>query len=76
MYVNLSKKFITETILSYLHQFIKGRRIKVALWHIIKAIVYRLKSGTQWRELPIRQFLETLQLAGIQCIIITTNGQN
>nr|WP_291726531.1 transposase [Bernardetia sp.] len=56
MYVNLSKKIITENILPYLEQFSKGRRIKVALWRIIKAIVYRLKSSCQWRELPMKQF--------------------
>lgn len=56
MYVNLSKKTITENILPYLTQFKKGRKPKVALWRIVKAIIYRLKTGTQWRELPIKQF--------------------
>ncbi|WP_338812825.1 IS5 family transposase [Bernardetia sp. Wsw4-3y2] len=63
MYVNLSKKFITENILPYLHQFTKGRRIKVALWRIIQAIVYRLKSGSQWRELPMKQFFGNLSIS-------------
>ncbi|WP_375563226.1 transposase [Bernardetia sp. OM2101] len=58
MFVNLSKKFIIENILPYLKHFSKGRRIKAALWRIVKAIVYRLKSGCQWRELPIKAFFK------------------
>ncbi len=53
MYVNLSKKFITKNLLPYLSQTHLGRRLKVPLWRIVKAIIYRLKSGCQWREIPI-----------------------
>lgn len=56
MYVNLSKKFITENLLPHLSQSNLGRKTKVPLWRIIKAIIYRLKSGCQWRELPISAF--------------------
>lgn len=28
------------------------RKPKVKIWRIIKAIIYRLKTGTQWRALP------------------------
>ncbi|NQZ79353.1 MAG: transposase, partial [Ekhidna sp.] len=34
----------------------KKRKTKVPLWRIIKAIIYRLKTGCQWRELPIAAF--------------------
>jgi len=53
MYVNLFKKFITKSLLPYLSQTNLGRKLKVPLWCIIKAIIYRLKTGCQWRELPI-----------------------
>ncbi len=33
-----------------------GRRCKVKYWRIIKAIIYKLKSGVQWRNLPMVQF--------------------
>ncbi|WP_076774351.1 transposase [Bernardetia litoralis] len=63
MYVNLSKKTITENILPYLPQFKKGRKPKVALWRIVKAIIYRLKTGSQWRELPIKQFFDRISIS-------------
>jgi len=56
MYVKLSKKFITQNLLPYLSQSKLGRKPKVALWRIVKAIIYRLKSGCQWRELPVAIF--------------------
>ena len=56
MYTNLPKKFITKNLLPYLSKTNLGRKLKVPLWRIIKAIIYRLKTGCQWRELPIRSF--------------------
>ena len=56
MYVNLSEKFITKNLLPYLSQTNLGRKLKVPLWRTIKAIIYRLKSGCQWREIPISFF--------------------
>ncbi|WP_367613655.1 transposase [Saprospira grandis] len=34
-----------------------GSKTKAPLWQIVKAIIYRLKTGCQWRELPIQSFL-------------------
>lgn len=56
MYVNLPKKFITKNLLPHLSQTNLGRKPKVQLWRIVKAIIYRLKSGCQWREIPIKAF--------------------
>lgn len=56
MYVNLSKKFITKNLLPHLSQTNLGRKTKIPLWKIVKAIIYRLKTGCQWRELPIPLF--------------------
>ncbi len=56
MYVKLSKKFITKNLLPHLSQSNLGRKLKVPLWRIVKMIIYRLKSGCQWRELPIAAF--------------------
>jgi transposase len=56
MYVKLSKKFITKNLLPHLSQTNLGRPLKVPLWRIIKAIIFRLKTGCQWRELPIDAF--------------------
>ena len=56
MYVKLSKKYITKNLLPHLSQSNFGRRLKVPLWRIIKIIIFRLKTGCQWRELPIAAF--------------------
>lgn len=56
MYVKISKKFITNHLLIYLLPSPLGRKTKVPLWRIVKAIIYRLKTGCQWRELPMKQF--------------------
>ena len=56
MYVNLSKKFITRNLLIHLNQSTLGRPLQIPLWRIVKAIIYRLKSGCQWRELPMAVF--------------------
>ena len=56
MYVNLPKKFITQNLLIHLSHSHLGRPPKIPLWRIVKAIIYRLKSGCQWRELPMSVF--------------------
>lgn len=57
MYVNLPKKYITQNLLPYLKNYKRGRKPKIKLWRIVRAIIYRLKSGCQWRELPLRSLL-------------------
>jgi len=56
MYVNLPKKFITKNLIPHLSQSRYGRKPKVPLWRIVRAIIHKLKTGTQWRELPMKQF--------------------
>lgn len=58
MYVNLSKKIITTYFSDYITSNGLGRKPKVELWRVIKAIIYRLKTGCQWRELPLKNFFE------------------
>lgn len=62
MYVNLSKKFITKNLLPHLSQSNLGRKTKVPLWRIVKAIIYRLKTGCQWRELPVSAFCSRISI--------------
>lgn len=54
--VKLSKKLINEKLVPYLSKGKRGPKCKFGLWRIIQAILYKLKSGTQWRELPLREF--------------------
>ena len=63
MYVKLSKKFITKNLLPHLSQSHLGRKTKVSLWRIIKAIIYRLKTGCQWRELPVSFFCSNILIS-------------
>lgn len=63
MYVKLSKKFITKNLLPHLSQSKLGRKTKVPMWRIIKAIIYRLKSGCQWREIPIGAFCSRILIS-------------
>lgn len=52
----VSKKFITNKILPLFSGEWTNRSTKVPIWRVIKAIVYRLKTGCQWRNLPMRIF--------------------
>lgn len=56
MYVKLTKKFITTNLMPYLNTNNLGRKPKVKLWKMVKAIIHRLKTGIQWRELPLREY--------------------
>jgi transposase len=36
----------------------RGFKTKTSLYQIVEVIFYRLKTGCQWRELPIKQFID------------------
>jgi len=50
----LDKNIIKNEILPYLKV---GTGMELDLLEIVEAIFYRLKTGCQWRELPIKQFI-------------------
>ena len=52
----MTKSKISKFFVQYLHKSRTGRKISVPTWKIIKAILYKLKTGVQWRHLPLRQF--------------------
>ena len=55
----LSKDTIEKEILIHLRQSKKGPKMElVHLVGIVQLIFHRLKTGTQWRELPVQQYLE------------------
>lgn len=47
---------ISKYFVKYLPEYQTGRKIKVKLWRIVKTILYKLKTGIQWENLPMRQF--------------------
>jgi transposase len=52
----LSKDIIKEQILPHLSGGKRGTKCKVDYCQIVRAIFYKLKTGSQWRELPIYEF--------------------
>lgn len=54
----LSKDMIERWILPHLSQGKRGPEPQVELADIVQAILYRLKTGCQWRMLPLKAFFE------------------
>jgi hypothetical protein len=52
----MTKAKINEYFVHYLPKHERGRKIKVERWRIVKAILYKLKTGIQWSNLPMREF--------------------
>jgi transposase len=52
----LGKDKIEQWIVPHLSKGSRGTKVGVELWRIVAAILYRLKSGCQWRMLPVEQF--------------------
>ena len=50
----LDKDIIKNEILPYLTV---GKGLELDLLEVVQAIFYRLKTGCQWRELPVKQFI-------------------
>ena len=52
----MTKAKINEYFVQFLPIHEKGRKIKAPRWRFVKAILYKLKTGIQWCNLPMRQF--------------------
>lgn len=53
--IKLTKKIINRELVPHLSKGKRGPSCKVGLWRIVRAILKRLKTGVQWRELPMRE---------------------
>ena len=53
----LSKEMIRQWILPALTFSAHGRPLVVKPVELVEVILYKLKSGSQWRLLPVKQFL-------------------
>ena len=51
--LNLTKRQINQNLVPHLSKGKRGPACKVGLWRIVRAILYRMKTGVQWRELPM-----------------------
>lgn len=54
----VDKSTIEQWILPHLSKGKRGFKTKIALYQIVEVIFYRLKTGYQWREVPIKQFIK------------------
>ena len=53
----LGKSIINKEILPYLSIKKRGKIYREAgLWRVVESIIYKLKTGTQWRFLPLAEF--------------------
>lgn len=52
--LKLTKRQINQKLVPHISKGKRGPKCKVGLWRIVRAILYRLKTGTQWRELPLK----------------------
>lgn len=52
--LKLTKRQINQKLVPHLSKGKRGPDCKVGLWRIVRAIMYRLKTGAQWRQLPIK----------------------
>lgn len=54
----LDTNLIITEILPYLSVGNIGKALEIDLLSIVKAIFHRLKTGCQWRQLPVKQFID------------------
>ena len=54
----LSKDKIELLMVPYSSERSRVSEVRVALWRIVLVILYRLKTGCQWRMLPLEVFFE------------------
>jgi len=59
----LDKGTIDELIVPYLSKGKRGFKSKIPMFQVVEAIFYRLKTGCQWRELPLKQFTDTVEMS-------------
>ncbi|MFV0346926.1 MAG: transposase [Bacteroidales bacterium] len=53
------QKYYKKDICPYLSFGKSKNNAKVRCYQVVQAILYRLKTGCQWRHLPTRQFFQT-----------------
>jgi transposase len=59
----ISEDSINRWIVPHLSKGKRGSKLQVQLSEIVAAILYRLKTGCQWRELPTREFFDGAALS-------------
>lgn len=52
--LKLTKRQINQNLVPHLSKGTRGPSCKVGEWRIVRAILYRMRTGTQWRHLPMK----------------------
>ena len=58
MYSVLAKDIIKSEIVAHLPLAKKGFQARVALEEIVNAVLYKLKTGVQWHQLPVKSLFD------------------
>jgi transposase len=59
----LSEDKINRWIVPYLSKGKRGSKLQVSMSAIVSGILYRLKTGCQWRELPLKEIFGTCSIS-------------
>ena len=59
----MDKDTIEKWILPHLSTGKRGFKSHIPTCQIVRAIFYRLKTGCQWRELPVKQFTDEVEMS-------------
>lgn len=59
----IDKDSINEWIVPYLSVGKRGEKPKVEKGEIVAALLYKLKTGCQWRQLPVKEFFKGYRLS-------------
>ena len=51
----MTKGKIRQFFVKNLPSYTTGRKVKVPMWKIVRAILYKLKTGIQWKHLPMKE---------------------
>ncbi|WNJ19627.1 IS5 family transposase [Pontibacter sp. G13] len=60
---SIGKSTINRQIVRHLSRRKRGPKPKVEYWRIVKAILFKLKTGVQWRELPMSAFSPKVKIS-------------
>lgn len=59
----MDKDTIEKIIVPHLSKGKRGFRCKTPVFKMVQAILFRLKTGCQWRELPLKQFINDVSIS-------------
>ena len=62
MIILIDKDTINKYIVPHLSKAKRGYECKAELWEVVNAIFYKFKTGVQWKYLPIKSLISSVEL--------------